>query len=248
MIKISSTTLNRYDSTPLYAQLKSIIREKISSGEWAPDTMIPSELELSRQYGVSRMTVRNVLTQFVTEGFLYRIQGKGTFVSETKYEITSMHYMGIREQLERMGHEVHTKLLSCTRMPVDDYLSKKMELNPGEEVFKIKRVRYANGVNISYHKSYIPVSLCPNLDTKNLQDIQLCEILSEDYLLHQNRMVETIESYIADNTKAGYLNVYPGFPLILLQNQLFSPDNTLYEYTRVYFRGDKIKVRIEHRK
>ena len=70
--------------------------------------------------------------------------------------------------------------------------------------------------------------------------------MSSDYLLQRSRVVETMESYIADTTKAGYLEVFPGFPLILLEDQLYTADNTLYEYTRVYFRGDKIKVRIEY--
>lgn len=242
----SQSALNRNDSMPLYIQLKNIIREKISTGEWAPNHMIPSENELSRIYGISRMTVRNVITQFVTEGFLYRIQGKGTFVSESKYEITSTHYVGIREQLERQGHEVKTHLISCTKTYANDFLSKKMNLLPGEELFKIKRIRSANGMNISYHKSFIPVSLCPHLNEKDLQNRQLCEIMSTEYSFHRGRVIETMESYIADNIKAGYLDVYPGFPLILLQNQLYSTDNQLYEYTRVYFRGDKVKVRIEH--
>lgn len=89
------TTLNRSDSIPLHAQLKTIIQEKISTSEWAPDTMIPSEIELSKTYGISRSTVRTVLTQFVFENVLYRIQGKGTFVNGAKYEISSTHYMSI---------------------------------------------------------------------------------------------------------------------------------------------------------
>ncbi len=241
-----NTTLNRFDPTPLYMQLKNIIRDKISSGEWPVNSIIPSENELSKTYGISRMTVRSVITQFVNEGVLYRIQGKGTFVSEAKIEISSLHYIGIREQLEVQGREVSTRLISCTHMPANDFLSQKMGVPLGEELFKIKRVRATNGSSISYHKSYVPVALCPDLDQKDLQGEQLCKIMSSDYLLQRSRVVETMESYIADTTKAGYLEVFPGFPLILLEDQLYTADNTLYEYTRVYFRGDKIKVRIEY--
>ena len=247
MASTSAKKLNRNGATPLYAQLHNSIRGKISSGEWAPDSMIPSENELSRLYGVSRMTIRSVITQFVNEGVLYRIQGKGTFGSAPKLEISGLHYTCIRSQLEEMGHSVKTKLLSCEKIPADELLSSKRLTAPGDEVYAIRRIRMANDVHISYHESYVPVKLCPDLDTKALEEEQLCKIISNDYLLTRSRVTETLESFIADNETANYLNVYPGFPLLLLEDKIYSTDNLLFEYTRVYFRGDKVKIRIEYR-
>ena len=243
---LSVTQLNRADSTPLGTQLRNIIREKIRSGEWAPDTMIPSENKLSEMYGVSRMTVRGVITQFVSQGFLYRIQGKGTFVSDTKFEISGLQYSGLRKQLEEQGHSVSTELISCEKMQADEYIAEKLHIRAGDEIYRICRVRAANGVNLSYHESFVPVALCPNLEQKDLQNEQLCKIMNTDYLLQRGRVVETLESFTADRSKAGYLNVKPGFPLILLQDQLFTQDNIVYEFSSVYFRGDKMKIRIEY--
>ena len=246
MASASSEKLDRNNATPLYAQLKKIIREKISSGEWSADSMIPSENELSRVYGVSRMTIRNVITQFVNEGILYRIQGKGTFVSSPKLEISGLHYTGIRSQLEEKGHSVTTRLLSCDVIRATEKLADRLQTAPGEELYKIRRIRATNGVNISYHESYIPVRLCPGLNEKPLEEKQLCSIISNDYLLTRARVEETLESYIADSEKAEFLNIYPGFPLILLEDRIFSSDDVLFEYTLVYFRGDKVKIRIEY--
>ncbi|BCL81712.1 GntR family transcriptional regulator [Ktedonobacteria bacterium brp13] len=66
---------------PRYYQLKEIMSEKISTGEWKPGGLIPSERELGEQYGISRMTARQAITELVNEGLLFREQGKGTFVS-----------------------------------------------------------------------------------------------------------------------------------------------------------------------
>lgn len=242
----TTTQLNRSDATPLYIQLKNIVREKISSGEWQPNQMIPSENELGKLYGISRMTVRSVISQFVAEGTLYRIMGKGTFVSEPKYEIIGLQYGGLRKQLEQMGHKVSTQLLSIEKHPCNAYVAQKLNIRPGDEIYQIDRLRSANGTSISYHQSYIPSVLCHELETKNLESMQLCQILSEDYLLTQSKAVETIESYSADAPIADHLNVATGFPLILLQDQLTTSDGTIFEYTRVYFRGDKIKLRIEY--
>lgn len=64
---------------PLYLRIQQYVREKISSGEWPADQLIPSEAELSRQFGCSRITVTNALRELAKEGLIYRIQGKGTF-------------------------------------------------------------------------------------------------------------------------------------------------------------------------
>jgi GntR family transcriptional regulator len=93
--------LDRNSSLPLYAQLKTIIKDKVENGEWRSNEMIPSENELASSYGISRMTARSVVTQLVTEGILYRVQGKGTFVCEDKIEMASPSYAGIRSQLEK---------------------------------------------------------------------------------------------------------------------------------------------------
>ena len=241
-----STALTHSGATPLYIQLHDIISEKISSGEWQPNTMIPSENKLSEYYGISRMTVRNVITQFVTEGMLTRIQGKGTFVSAPKYELTSLHYSGIRAQLEEMGHLVETRLISMRKKPADDYEARKLEIPAGSQIFVMKRVRSANGVDISYHETFIPAALCEGLEKKDLISEQLCKILSTDYQLNCSRSVETLESYAADASKAKYLDVPTGFPLLYLKNQLYTKEGLIYEYTRIFFRGDKVVIRFEH--
>ncbi|WP_420123442.1 GntR family transcriptional regulator, partial [Nakamurella sp.] len=108
----SPDPLDRSGSTPLYVQLADVLRKQIERGVWQPDQKIPSENELNRMYGISRMTARQVLAQLVNEELLFRVQGKGTFVAHRKIGTRSPTYMGLREQLERMGYETSTRVLS----------------------------------------------------------------------------------------------------------------------------------------
>ena len=87
--------LEKNSPKPLYQQLKDILVDAIDSEKWKANEKIPSENELSSIYGLSRMTVRSVLTDLVKEGLLYRVQGKGTFVAE-KIVTVSPSYIGIR--------------------------------------------------------------------------------------------------------------------------------------------------------
>ena len=99
------TGLNLDSPCPLYVQLEKILRKNIEKGIWKEDARIPSENELSREYGLSRMTVRSVLNKLAQEGLIYRVPGKGTFVSSNKIISKPLSQMGIRDQLEKMGYE-----------------------------------------------------------------------------------------------------------------------------------------------
>jgi GntR family transcriptional regulator len=239
-------TLERNSANPLYAQLKSIIKEQIENGEWGPNTMIPSENELAMNYNISRMTVRSVITQLVHEGILYRVQGKGTFVCESKIEMSSLSYAGIRSQLEKKGYKVETKLLEVKQIPCNGSVSQRLQIPPGTMVYDIRRTRFANDVYISYHHTFVPVALCNDLEQYDLQNEQLCEIMSVHYGLNRAYSVETLESYLADEPKAVILGVGYGFPLLLLQDLIFNANKTPFEYSRIFFRGDKVTLRFEY--
>ena len=133
--------LERDSAVPLYAQLEQILSGKISSGQWQPNQRIPSENELNRMYGLSRMTVRGVLTKLVNDGLLLRVPGKGTYVAPTKISAVSPAYRGIREQLEALGYSTTTRLVSFEREAATSLARDRLGLARGAEVYVIVRVR-----------------------------------------------------------------------------------------------------------
>ncbi|MBQ9156509.1 MAG: GntR family transcriptional regulator [Eubacterium sp.] len=238
--------LDRNNPKPLYQQFRDIVEEKISSGEWKPDDKIPSENQLSAQYGLSRMTVRSVLLDLVKEDKLYRVQGKGTYVTQQKIEAQSLYYVGVREQLEQMGYEVSTKTIECREVACDHNVAKHLNLEEGTPVFMIKRVRSIKDGPVSIHVSYIPQRYSQGLTPELLEKEQLCVIMNQNYGLQRKRVSETLESVAADKEEASLLNVDKGHPLLLLKDELFSEEDRPYEYTKVIFRGDKFKIRLNY--
>ena len=148
----------------------------------------------------------------------------------------SPSYIGIREQLEKMGYEVETRIVECQEERSSETVAKKLNLLPGESVFKIKRVRYIKGDPISLHISYINA----------LEKEQLCVLLSENYGIHKKKVSETLESVVASNEEAELLAVEKGHPLLLLRDVLYDEISRPYEYTKVVFRGDRIKIRLQY--
>ncbi len=235
--------LKRGSPKPLYRQMVEILREKIKLKEWLPNQAIPSENDLSKSYGVSRVTTRAVLAQLANEGLLYRVQGVGTFVSEPKITHTPISYMGVREQLERMGLSSSTRLLEASRTECPPQVAEKMHIPAGAEVFLIRRLRYAEDIPFSLHVSYIPAAFCADLDRKDLVGKQLCVILNEEYGFLRRTVVETLEAHPAARQEARALDVKTGSPLLVLEDVIQDAAGTVFEYTKIFFRGDKVKFK-----
>jgi len=238
--------LNRNDPKPLYAQLEEILRLSIVTGKWKVNQSVPSENELSKTYGLSRMTVRSVITCLVQEGLLYRVQGKGTFVSTPKISTTSPAYQGIREQLEKQGYTTGTKLLENTHILPNSKIADILGILPNDEVVFIRRVRYADEIPVSIHTSYLPTGLCPVVSDELLEKEQLCTILKDGYDLSADSVSETLESVLATEDEAKLLEIQKGYPLLLLDEINQTRDGKVFEYTKIAFRGDKIKLNFEY--
>ncbi|MDR2619861.1 MAG: GntR family transcriptional regulator [Propionibacteriaceae bacterium] len=237
--------LDKHAAKPLYAQLDAILREAIFTKKYAETGMMPSETELAATYGVSRMTARAVVTQLVNEGLVRRIQGKGTFVVQPKVSAQSPAYVGIREQLEAMGYHVTTELVEFKLVSADQVQAKALGVPLGEPLFFAKRIRKADGEPISIHLSFVPKALAPTLAPYELESEQLCVIMERSFALRATRITETLESVEANQKDAEQLGVTKGFPLLLLQDIHTAADGKVFEYTQVYFRGDKVKLNFE---
>lgn len=235
------TDLDRSAAVPLYVQLGDILRRRIESGEWEQNSRIPSEHELNREYGLSRMTVRQVLTTLVNEGLLFRVQGKGTYVAPGKISTRSPAYMGMRQQLEEAGYTTSTKLIEAVVETPDAIVAKQLKLDKGEQVVRIARLRSAEDDPISIHISHVPLRLAPSLIERDSASEQLCVILDREYDLVMGHVEETLESARASTSEGKLLAINPGEPLLLLRQTVSTPEGLPFEYTRILLRGDRIK-------
>ncbi len=239
----TQTALRRDIPTPLYVQLEEILRAKIDSGEWQPGDRIPSENELNRMYGISRMTARGVLNTLTNDGLVFRVPGKGTFVSSPKIETASPAYSGIREQLEGMGLETETKLLSASKIKAPTKIAKHLHISTDDDVYEIRRVRYVKGSPISLHTSWVPAELAPDLIQHDTVNRQLCKVLGEEYDLQMSLTEEQLESTVLSGEEADLLELAEGRPVLLLQDILYDQNEHPFEFTKIIFPGDKIRLR-----
>ncbi|NLK68372.1 MAG: GntR family transcriptional regulator [Clostridiaceae bacterium] len=242
---------NRYSNVPLYCQLKNIILEKIESGEYEEDSKIPSEQALCEQYGISRPTVRQAISELTNNGQLYKLKGKGTFVSKRKSSVDIKDYTGFTDSILDSLEPEKKEILSVETVSVK-------ECSKLKEIFNIKTdsslftcITYLNKRNdevFSYNTSYIPQSLFPDIgeDIKNKKPSY--EILRGKYPLVPYNSKSTLEVNYTDSIDAGQLHVQPGQALIIIYNILLSKSGQAVEYIISKYRADKCKLMFENHK
>jgi GntR family transcriptional regulator len=240
--------LDKRNALPLHIQFERIIRQKIEDEEWPVNSLIPSENELSRMYDLSRMTVRSVLNRLQMSGLICRIPGKGTFIAEPKITSEPLVRYGIREQLEAMGYETTTEVIAIRKSPSTLKVAKALGQDQRIDVFTVKRLRCIKGKPLSFHVSYLPARYFRNLEKCDLKNNQMCHLIEQKFKYPIRRRIETLEAASADLEKSQYLNVEPGFPLLLVENVVYTDKNLIIEYSQIAFRGDKYKIKMEYPK
>ena len=240
------TELRRDSSVPLYVQLEAILRAQIATGQLLPDQRIPSENELNRTYGVSRMTARGVLTTLVNDGLLFRVPGKGTFVAQSKISTLSPAYRGIREQLEALGYETSTQLLGSAVEDVPGWIRDRLGLARKEAVYVIRRVRSIQGNPISLHHSFVPADLAPGLERCDVVNEQLCVVLESQFGLRMRKVTENLEAIAAGTEESDCLHIRVGAAVLRLEDLIADGDGRAFEFSRIVFRGDKISLNFNY--
>ena len=240
--------LDRDSAVPLYAQLEDILRAQIAAGQWQANQRVPSENELNKMYGVSRMTARGVLTTLVNDALLFRVPGKGTFVARPKISTFSPAYRGVREQLETMGYETRTELLGVAIEDVPDAVRRGLGFGLEEQqaIYAIHRVRSIQGEPISLHHSYVPAARAPGLDTVDVVDEQLCVVLESRYGLRMRKVTEGLEAVAVSAVDAKHLKVPAGSAVLRLEDCIADENDLPFEFSRITFRGDKIRLRFDY--
>ncbi len=155
--------IDKNSPIPIYYQLKQYILKLIETGELQPGDAIPSEREFGERFGISRMTVRQAITNLANERVLYRVKGKGTFVMAPKLEQSLQGLTSFTEDMKARGMKASSKLLSFGIISADENLAKELEIKENDEVYEIKRIRLAEEIPMALERTYISAHIVPTL-------------------------------------------------------------------------------------
>jgi len=209
------TGLDRSGDIPLYRRIEKDLLTQIVEGRLAPGQVIPTERKLCDQYGVSRITVRHAIHELETSGYIQRRQGKGTFVSRSRIRREMGRLISFSEELRLQGSVPGSRLLNLQHRPADSALAVRLNIQEGDPIWIVERLRLADGEVASISNSYL--HLPPEV---YLTPMELTNEPSLWALLEQKGIVisecdTAVRAIAADAHHARLLGVAEGDPLLL---------------------------------
>ncbi|MBN1996169.1 GntR family transcriptional regulator [candidate division KSB1 bacterium] len=224
---------------PLYHQLYEILQAKITKGELNPGDVFPTELELSKQYHVSRITVRKVLDLLVREGLVFRKQGKGTFVAHPRLEHGLSRIVNFTEDMLQRGLKPGTRKIKAALIAADEYVAKKLKIQAGDELVLLERLRLADGEPMCLEKSMLIHKYCPGILKHDFEKNSLRHVKESEYGIRWIRARQTIQAKNADKEIAALLKIPVRAALLFIERISYSQQNIPIEFLRAYYRADR---------
>lgn len=243
MTKKISPLLIPFAPVPLYNQLKELLRAQILDGTYAPESRMPSESELGDIFQVSRITVRQALGDLQKEGLIFKIHGKGTFVAKPKAFQNVSTLQGLAESMSQLGYEVINQLRSIKFISADSRIAERLQLNEGEKVAEIKRVRLINREPVSLEISYLPKAIGEKLQKSDLITRDIFLILENDLQLNLGHADLAIDAVLADSELTNALNVEEGSPIMRIERLTHTAEGEPLDFEFLYYRGDAFQYR-----
>ena len=191
------------------------LHDEIESGILKPGSQLPTENELKTQYGVSRDTVRRALAKLESEGYIDRKAAAGTFVRAWKADYSLLSHKSFSEQMRAIGLDPSSDICSIdisADFPAE--IVGRLEVEPGEKIYKICRLRKADGEPMAYEVAYVPQKLCPNLHTHILEDTSLYELYENEYGLQMGNISVRIEAEAARDESLLILRLANNAPIL----------------------------------
>jgi GntR family transcriptional regulator len=228
---------------PLYYQLAEKITEEIKNNNLKEDEKLPSEREYCERYKVSRSTVREAVKHLEQTGLLYRIQGKGTFVSPKMMKQNLLEFYSFTEEMKKIGKTPTSIIKSFKIITADNEISKKLNIQEKSRVYFLERIRLADEIPIMVEKTYLPLSRFPRLTKNDFIENPMYTVFMNEYNVTFEKAVEKFSVAKPAKDILKKLLLMPDIPCIKLERSTYEKDKII-EYTIGIIRGDRFQFEV----
>lgn len=235
-------------SLPVYFKVKRVIAQRISEGTYPVGSKIPSEHELSKEFGAHRLTVRHALTLLTQEGYLERFRKRGTFVAKKGegFEEVGLHGF-FDDLLHHVGKFKTKKVQISTRKPPPPVAALYGLDRNRDRIKVIKRVRYLGEIPAAFTINYLPLQVGNRINKEDFYRMPLLQIFKEKLNIPLGEALQSIEASVADHEIAEALKISPGTEILLMQRTFFTKQEKPFDFVQTFYRGDKIRYFVRFR-
>lgn len=256
------TTLSSWESEiqieqqsirPLFLQvkegLKAWIQNGLHEGTLSTGDRIPSQNELSKSLGVSAITVKRALGELQREGYIQRIQGRGSFIANRQKLLLELENLySLTTAAEKYGMVADRRVLELKAISASRSAAKALEVEVGTPVAKLVRLRLIDGIPLAVDTSLLPLALFPDLIRDDHSQGSLYTLLTEKYGTEPVRAREFFEPVLINAFEAEVLHVPIGSAAMLAERIAYSAADIPIEFNRSVLRGDICRFSIDMQK
>lgn len=215
---------------------------RLADGRFRRGDRLPAERELSRELGVSRVTLRRAIARLRDEQALHAIRGAGTFVTSPMIGEVTNDLLSFSLLAQARGLVATALVLGFDVRAATLDESERYGVAAGSSVFDLERLRLLDGIPVAVSRSTVPSWCAPTLSTADWAVASIYEELSRagnppvraDY---------TIEAQAADHVTASWLKLSTGQPVLVTSSVSYSADARVVELGRIIYRGDRYRFR-----
>jgi DNA-binding GntR family transcriptional regulator len=235
-VPLPAVVVNRSSPVPLYFQVAEQIEGAIQQGQLVPGDRIANEVALADQLGLSRPTVRQAIQTLVDKGLLVRKRGVGTQVVNARIrrtvELTSLY-----DDLTRSGLRPTTTVLRLDLTAADDVAQQRLNAAPGDRIWRLERLRSADGDALALMCNYVPLSIT-DLSTVDLEKTGLYEHFRTQ-AVNLRVAHQVIGARTVDSREARLLGGRKGDPVLTMERTSYDDQGRAVEYGLHLYRPDR---------
>lgn len=215
------------------------MRRQITNGHYQEGDLIPKEFDLAEKYQVSRPTIRHAVQDLVNQGYLERRKHVGTIVKQTKIGQEFTHVLqSYNSEMSQKGLIAQTQVLFFKKEKASAEVAKALDLTENAPVYKLTRLRSADGNPIVLVTTYLPASKLSDFEKIDFTQQSLYQELEKRSLpiVHVKRKLE-VKS--ADEMTANLLNIEEKVPIFYFHTYGYTKGEVPLEYSIAMYRGDE---------
>ena len=241
----TDNNLAKHSPLPLYYQLKTLIEERIASGEYKPGELIPSENQLCKQYSISRTTVRQAIISLVNSGKLIRTQGRGTFVAKSRIEKPTYRLLGFNQDMIDRGVTPTTKILQFVPVLPNDNVRTSLQLEENEAAVYIELLRFADGEVVGLDTSYYPFKRFLKILDEDLTNKSLYNVMRSKFNTFPTRYTYHIEAMHCPREISDHLDIASSDIVMHVFGVVYDQNDVPFEFSEEFYRADRYGFRAE---